>query len=63
MTRIKLLLILTTMVVAWSLSVPAEAWVSYRRYGGRGGAYHGAYDSSGSVSGRGGGSASWNGHV
>lgn len=61
MTRIKFLLILTSMIVTLCLSLPAEAWVSYRHYGRWGGAYHGAYRSSGSVSGRYGGSASWGG--
>jgi hypothetical protein len=61
MTRTKGLLLMTGVIVALSLSRPAEAWVayhgcpSYRAYG-RPAPWYG---SSGSATGRYGGSVSW----
>jgi hypothetical protein len=72
MTRTTFLLLMLGLMVAWCLARPADAWVAYRSYGAYGGAaawggaYHGAYvhpaplyGSSGSATGRYGGSASW----
>ncbi|MGH8065488.1 MAG: hypothetical protein ACRERE_09645 [Candidatus Entotheonellia bacterium] len=58
MNRTKLLLLLLGLIIALSLSLPAEAWVAYHSY------HYGAYGGSaswshGSVSGAHGGSASW----
>ena len=63
MTRTQVLLLMMGVIVAWSLSRPADAWVAYHgynRYGAYGRPAWG-YGSSGSVSGRYGGSASWGG--
>jgi hypothetical protein len=72
MTRTTCLLLMLGVLVALAMARPAEAWVAYRGYGAYGafaaGGYHGAYychpapmyGTSGSATGRYGGSASWN---
>jgi hypothetical protein len=49
MIRTKFLLMVMGLIIAVSISLPAEAWVAYRSYSA--GIYHGAY----------GGSAAWGG--
>lgn len=49
MTRTKFLLMVMGLIVALSISLPAEAWVAYHSYNA--GIYHGAY----------GGAAVWGG--
>jgi hypothetical protein len=49
MTRTKFLLMVMGLIIALSISLPAEAWVAYHSYSA--GIYHGAY----------GGSAAWGG--